>query len=41
MRDKNSGASVPGFYLWLISIIFSTAFTFYWDMIKDWSLGDK
>ena len=42
MRQDNSGITNPSiFYLWLISILFTTCFNSYWDIVRDWSLGSK
>lgn len=27
-------------FLWLLSIIWSTLFSSYWDIVRDWGLGD-
>jgi predicted ABC-type ATPase len=41
MRASQSDAKTAGFYLWLFFIIVSTVYTFYWDIIQDWSLGNR
>jgi len=34
--------SIPAFeYIWIICIITSTCYTSYWDVFRDWGLGDK
>jgi hypothetical protein len=29
------------FYIWLLMIVFTTGFTFFWDVVRDWGLGQK